>query len=292
MNAPKMPNPTDTANKQQDYNVGAATAQQNLNMIDQSNPYGSTSYQQIGTNADGTPKYSQTTSLDPRFSGVADNAAAAVSQPLDLSNDAIEGRLMELSSARVNPQLQQRRASTEQDLFNRGVRPGTEAYQRAMEQVTQGENDQWNQLALTGRNQAISEILTGRNQPLSELQQVTGGTQTNAATPQAGVSPVDYSGLIGQKYAADTQQYDDTMGALGSIAKTAGGWAFSDERLKEDIHKVGETSEGIPVKEFRYKGSPMMQLGVMAQEAQKKRPDAVKRGPGGFMMVNYDRLRA
>lgn len=261
-------------------------------MVNQSNPFGSTSYNQIGTNPDGTPKYSQTNSLAPRFQGVADNAGAALSQPLDLSNNAIEGRLMELQQSRLNPLLQQRRASTEQDLFNRGVRPGTEAYSRAMEQVNQGENDQWNQLALTGRNQAISEILTGRNQPLSELQAVTGGAQSNPATPQAGVAPVDYTGMQNNKYAADSQNYANTWGAVGNIGKTLGGWAFSDERLKEDVHKVGETSEGIPVKTFRYKGSPMMQLGVMAQEAKQKRPDAVRRGPGGFMQVNYGRLRA
>jgi hypothetical protein len=31
----------------------------------------------------------------------------------------------------------------------------------------------------------------------------------------------------------------------------------------------------------------MMQLGVIAQEAKQKRPDAVRKTPGGFMAVNY-----
>jgi hypothetical protein len=66
---------------------------------------------------------------------------------------------------------------------------------------------------------------------------------------------------------------------------------FSDKRLKSNVHDTGaRTEDGIPVKTFRYKGSPMMHLGVIAQEAAKKRPDAVRRGPGGFMMVNMPKL--
>ncbi len=287
MNAPKMPDPMKTAQAQGQMNKDTAIAQQNLNMVDQTGPLGSTTYKQIGTNPDGTPKYAQTTALNGQAQSVVDNTLGTLSQPFSMDTDAIESHLMDLSSKRVNPMLEQRRASTEQSLINRGVRPGTEAYKRAMEAVTQGENDQWNQLALGGRNQAISELLTGRNQPLNEMNAMLSGNQMNAPTPQAGVAPTDYSSLVGQKYAADSQNYADTWGAIGNIGKTVGGWMFSDERLKTDIHSTGErTEDGIPIKSFRYKGSPMMQLGVIAQEAKQKRPDAVKRGPGGFMMVH------
>lgn len=194
---------------------------------------------------------------------------------------------MDLQRERLDPLLAQRRESTEQSLFNRGVRPGTAAYDNAMRAVTEGENDQWNQLALTGRQQALSELLTARSQPINELTALLSGSQINGQTPQAGVNPVDYTSLVNNKYAADKQNYADTWNAVGNIAKTAGGWFFSDERLKADIHDTGaRTDDGIPVKSFRYKGSPMMHVGVIAQEAKRKRPDAVRRGPGGFMMVN------
>lgn len=297
MNAPKMPDPMKTAQAQTQMNKDTAIAQQNLNMVDQTGPLGSTTYKQIGTNPDGTPKFGQTTALNGQAQSVVDNTLGTLSQPFTMDTDAIESRLMDLSSKRVNPMLEQRRVSTEQSLMNRGVRPGTEAYDRAMRAVTEGENDQWNQLALGGRNQAISELLQGRNQPLNEMNAMLGGNQMNAPTPQAGVAPTDYSGLVGQKYAADSQAYGDMWSGLGNLAGAGlGGWAsngfkFSDERLKTDVRDTGSrTSDGIPIKSYRYKGSPMMELGVIAQEAKKERPDAVKRGPGGFMMVNYDKV--
>ncbi len=280
-----------TAQAQTQMNKDTAIAQQNMNMVDQTGPLGSTTYKQIGTNPDGTPKYGQTTALNGQAQSVVDNTLGTLSQPFTMDTDAIESRLMDLSSKRVNPMLEQRRVSTEQSLLNRGVRPGTEAYDRAMRAVSEGENDQWNQLALGGRNQAISELLQGRNQPINEMNAILGGNQINAPTPQAGVAPTDYSSLVGQKYAADSQNYADTWGAVGNIGKSVGGWLFSDERLKTDVHSTGQrTEDGIPIKSYRYKGSPMMQLGVIAQEAKQKRPDAVKRGPGGFMMVNYDKV--
>lgn len=291
MNAPQAPDPVKTAEAQSQYNTQAATTQQQLNMVDSSNPFGSTSYTQSGAWADGTPKYSQSTSLNPQLQGAVDNAYSTLSQPFSMDTNAIESHLMDLQKSRIDPMLEQRRASTEQSLFNRGVRPGTEAYTRGMEAVTQGENDQWNELALNGRSQALSELLTARNQPLNELTGMLSGTQINQQTPQAGVSPVDYTGLVNNQYQADSNNYANTWGAVGNIGKTLGGWAFSDERLKEDIHATGEkTEDGIPIKTFRYKGSPMMQVGVIAQEAKKKRPDAVRKGPGGFMMVNAREL--
>lgn len=282
-----MPDPMKTAQAQTQMNKDTAIAQQNLNMVDQRGPLGSTTYQQIGTNPDGTPKYAQTTALNGQAQSVVDNTLGALSQPFSMDTNAIESHLMDLSRQRIDPMLEQRRASTEQSLMNRGVKPGTEAYRRAMEAVTQGENDQWNQLALGGRNQAISELLQGRNQPLNEMNAMLSGNQINAPTPQAGVAPTDYMGLVGNKYAADTQQYGNMWNGIGQLAGAAGGWMFSDERLKTDIHATGErTEDGIPIKSYRYKGSPMMHLGVIAQEAKQKRPDAVRRGPGGFMMVN------
>lgn len=58
--APAAPDPTATANAQMQSNIGAATAQANLNRVDQYTPQGSLTYQQIGTNTDGTPRYQQT----------------------------------------------------------------------------------------------------------------------------------------------------------------------------------------------------------------------------------------
>lgn len=86
-------------------------------------------------------------------------------------------------------------------------------------------------------------------------------------------------------------------GALsGSTTTTSGGGGgyafqpqpfFSDERLKDNIKVVGATHDGIPIVSFRYKGSPSTQIGLLAQDVEKHRPDAVGLD-SGYKTVDYD----
>ena len=64
--APQAPDPATTAAAQTQSNVQTATANAALNRVNQYTPYGSSVYSITGTNADGTPNYSQTTSLSPQ----------------------------------------------------------------------------------------------------------------------------------------------------------------------------------------------------------------------------------
>lgn len=57
---PPAPDPNVVSAAQTASNVATATANANLNRIDQYTPYGNLTYQVVGTNADGTPKYQQT----------------------------------------------------------------------------------------------------------------------------------------------------------------------------------------------------------------------------------------
>jgi len=65
---------------------------------------------------------------------------------------------------------------------------------------------------------------------------------------------------------------------------------MSDARLKDDHGVIGKTNSGIPIHKFNYKGESTPQIGVMAQEVEKKIPEAVARHPSGYKMVNYGRL--
>ena len=80
------------------------------------------------------------------------------------------------------------------------------------------------------------------------------------------------------------------FGGLGGIAQGAGaalgGFFMSDRRLKTDIEKVGKTNSGLPIYTYKYKGDNKTQMGVMAQDVEKKTPKAVKE-VGGFKAVNY-----
>jgi hypothetical protein len=72
------------------------------------------------------------------------------------------------------------------------------------------------------------------------------------------------------------------IGAAGGI----GAFMASDRRLKTDIEKVGKTDAGLPIYTYKYKGDNKTQMGVMAQDVEKKTPKAVKE-VGGFKAVNY-----
>jgi len=66
--------------------------------------------------------------------------------------------------ARLNPQIEQNRESTRQNLANQGITPGSEAWNNAMREQQQGENDMYSQAALQGINADIAANAQGFNQ--------------------------------------------------------------------------------------------------------------------------------
>lgn len=251
---PPAPDPVKTAQAQTESNVKTATTQQQLNMVDQTNPYGTQTYSQTGTWADGTPRYSMTTTLSPQeqakqeqqweFDNLTNQLGinqtkkltGLLDTPFKIDNAATEGRLMELGRSRLDPALDRRRSALETQLYNQGVMPGTEAYREAMAENTRGENDAYNQLLLTGRGQAASELMAERNQPINEITALMSGGQVNqpsfGQTPQAGVANTDIAGITQQGYENSLIPWKQKnaenaalMGGLFSLGGAAlGGW--------------------------------------------------------------------
>jgi hypothetical protein len=69
-----------------------------------------------------------------------------------------------------------------------------------------------------------------------------------------------------------------------------GGGRRSDIAVKHDIAFLGRLDNGLGFYRFSYNGSDKRYVGVMAQEVQLVRPDAVSRDAEGILRVNYDRL--
>ena len=117
----------------------------------------------------------------------------------------------------------------------------------------------------------------------------------NIENQQAAMAPWQLlMGLGGMK----TNATGGTVGgnaltSLGSGASSLfsglGGALFSDAFLKEDIHKVGELRDGQNIYSYNYIGDLTPRLGLIAQEVERTRPDAVKTHPSGFKMVDYSR---
>jgi hypothetical protein len=84
------------------------------------------------------------------------------------------------------------------------------------------------------------------------------------------------------------QAWQQNQAAMGGLFSGLGGlFSLSDERAKTDKEKIAETKDGLGIYSYRYKGSPRTEIGLMAQEVAKKRPNAVRKGQDGLMRVNY-----
>ena len=72
----------------------------------------------------------------------------------------------------------------------------------------------------------------------------------------------------------------------GGLSGLLGLYNQSDKRVKEDIKPVGKLYDGQKLYRVRYKGEPGHQIGLIAQEVEKRHPDAV-REIGGIKHVHY-----
>lgn len=106
----------------------------------------------------------------------------------------------------------------------------------------------------------------------------------NAAQGLIGNSLQAYQMLSGPS----SIQYTAPASLPGAL--DTGGWAVSDRRLKEDVRRIGKLDSGFPVYSFNYKGSKIPQMGVMAQDVEKRAPHLVARDSRGYRRVNYTGL--
>lgn len=254
MKAPKAPDPYQTAQAQSQFNQNTAVQSQLLNMVDQQNPWGSTTYSPNGSSsfvgADGktytVPKFTQTTTFTPEQQAIFDasqeaegnlaNLAADQSEflrgyldkPFEFTNQDAEKWAYDLASPRILAQQGQNETALRNRLINSGIRPGTDAWNTEMTRLTNANTDQLNQLALTGRGQAFSENLATRNQPINEITALLSGSQVSnpasmsGPTPQTQVGGVDYSGLVQQNYQNKMQNRGAALGGLFGLAGSLG----------------------------------------------------------------------
>lgn len=311
--APEAPDPKETAAAQTQMNKETAVTQAGLNSVNQVTPQGNLTYSQSGTWEDGTPRFTATQSYSPQEQAIydlgtqtrsnlgnigveqSDKIRQLLGTNVDLSNDAVEGRLMDLGRKRMDPIYAERDTQLRNDLLNKGLREGTPAWESEMKRFDEGRNDQYNQLMLTGRGQSVQEILAARNQPINEISALLSGSQVSSpnftSTPQTPVSGVDYAGLVNNNYNQEMSGYNSMLGGLAGLGGSLAGagakmWAASDRRLKTDIKRVGTLDNGLAVYSFRYIGQPMTVIGLMADEVAEVHPEAVREFEG-YKAVDY-----
>jgi hypothetical protein len=194
---------------------------------------------QSGSAAMDVPRYRATTTLSPEqqrlldlsnqaqtnFGQLAVDQSARLGEllgmPVNLNNEATEARLMELGRSRLDPALERRRETLRTNLSGQGIKEGSAAFDRAMSRAMEGENDAYNQLLLTGRQQAVSEALAERNQPINEITALMSGSQVTSPQfqniPTAQMPTVDRAGLEMARYGADANIYNQRQQGFQNI---------------------------------------------------------------------------
>lgn len=149
--------------------------------------------------------------------------------------------------------------------------------------------------ALAAVNQ--NALLASYTNQLSGLQGMAQlpSNANNIASTMSGVGQTLAQGMIGGAQSAAAQQQANFNNAMGLGALALQGYeTFSDERLKDHITKVGEENGHTVYSWLWNKAANAMGLygsgrGVIAQEVEKVRPDAVS-VRDGYKCVNYDMI--
>ena len=140
---------------------------------------------------------------------------------------------------------------------------------------------------LVGASTAAYGGATGAGQAASGTYMAP-GNQFQAGLAGAGNT---YGSILNSQ----TSMYNNAQNAQGEFYGAllgAGATMYSDRRLKENIEVVGRDERTmLPLYEFEYKGgSGKRYLGVMADDVEKKYPEAVFEMPDGYKAVNYTML--
>lgn len=243
--------------------------------------------------------------LPGQVTGVDINAAAS---------NPFEQAIFQRQKNLMDPVFSEQREATMQDLANRGLPVGGEAYGNSLNRLDRMQNEALSNAALgavtqtadygfrnaglqnQGRQQGINERTQLRGNQFNELSAILSGTpvqmpQQQPATPVDVVGPslAGYQGQMNQYNQAQANR-QSTMGGLLSLGGSLGAAAImSDVRVKENATPIRRhPTLPLDVYMYTYIDGPA-HIGVMAQEVEKVKPEAVIT-INGIKHVNYGAL--
>jgi hypothetical protein len=333
--APAAPDYRAAAQETAAGNIDAARVATAANRVNQVTPYGNLTYAVTGADPYGNPTWTATQTLSPAQQQLLDyqnQASIGLGQlagkglgyvsnmletPFDTSRLPSTGfnpsqTYQEAYMQRLQPQIQQTREALQQQLANKGIDIGSEAYDRAMNLQAQRENDLLAAATTQGfgvgqqaRQQALQEQAYLRNEPLNTLSAVRTGAQVQGpqfvnSAQQATTAGPDLLGAAGMQYNAAMGDFNAKQAAQANLNQGLfglGGAALmmSDPRTKENIQPIGVMANGLTLYSFEYKdefkdrdyAGHGVHVGVMADEVEQVFPYAVKTLDDGYKVVDY-----
>ena len=290
--APAAPDYTSAANATAAGNLAAAQAATAANRVNQVTPYGNLDYSQNGTDAQGNPTWTATTSLSDvgqqllnnqnqtslglgsAINSQLGNVQNTMSQPFNpnLPQVGINAgqNYQDAAMSRLAPQISQQRELLNNQLANQGIPVGSQAWQTAQMNQGQKENDllaanttQGFNTGLAANQNAFNQQMTQYNMPLNTLSALRTGAQVQNPTfvnsaNQATTAGPDLLGAAGSQYNAAMGNFNSGVAQQanfnsGLMGLAGAGIAASDIRMKENIDPIGVANNGLTVYRFEYK---------------------------------------
>ncbi|CAB4160889.1 hypothetical protein UFOVP770_16 [uncultured Caudovirales phage] len=232
-------------------NIDAARVATAANRVNQITPFGNLTYKQTGTDSYGNPTWTATQELAPAQQRIAEQQAGLSSgllgtaqKGLDYAGSLLEKPGIDISKLpstgfdpgqsyqdaimkRLAPQLDRENQSFEQDMANKGIGVGTQAYNTAKSLLAQNQNDrltsatvQGINTGLTANQQAFNQAGYNQMQPINVINALRTGSQVS--TPNY-VNPALQSTTQGPDLlGAVSNQYNAQLGATNAAnANTA-----------------------------------------------------------------------
>ena len=251
--APPPPDYVGAAQATAAGNLDAARVATAANRVNQITPYGNLTYKQTGTDSYGNPTWTATQELAPAQQKIAEQQAGLSSGLLNTAQQGLDyaGNLMarpgidtsklpstgfnpgqsyqDAMMARLEPQINRENQSFEQDMANKGIGAGTQAYNTAKQLLAQNQNDRYNQATVQGLNagltanqQAFAQQGYNQMQPINVINALRTGSQV--ASPQY-VNPALQATTQGPDILGATgQQYNAQLGATNANNAAASGF--------------------------------------------------------------------
>lgn len=334
--APAAPDYAGAASQTAAGNLAAARQATAANRVNQITPYGELRYSITGEDPYGNPTWTAYQTLNPQQQKLLDlqNQASIglgelsgqglgyvkemIAQPFSTASLAgmpinAGEQYQDAMLRRLAPTLEQQRETLETRLINQGIPQNSEAWNRAMLQQQQRENDLLNSAITSGfgvglqaRQRGFEELAYQRNEPINTLNAVRSGAQVTGpqfvnSAQQATTSGPDllsaaqmgYNAQMGNFNAQQAAQANLNQGLMGLGG--AGIMAMCDPRTKENIKAVGVLDNGLTLYSFEYKdefkdreyAGHGVHVGVMADEVEQVFPYAVKTLDDGYKVVDY-----
>jgi hypothetical protein len=265
---PPAPDYAAAARETAQGNIDAARVATAANRVNQVTPYGNLTYKQTGTDSYGNPTWTATQELSPdqeqirsAQSGLNIGLLDTAGKGLDYAGSLLEKPGIDMSKLpstgfdpgqsyqdaimkRLEPQLNRENQSFEQDMANKGIGVGTQAYNTAKSLLSQNQNDRLTSATVQGMNtgltanqQAFNQAGYNQLQPINVINALRTGTQVQS--PQY-VNPALQSTTQGPDLlGATTNQYNAQVGATNARNAATSGFMSG-------LMNIGASAAGAP----------------------------------------------